>query len=69
MEFYQNNGNVLSYDPDVDLPFGFRFEGDGNTYMGDKRVEIHNDDLIVGNELYEGTPGLWKLILESVPMI
>ena len=53
---------VLSHNPDVDLSFGIRFEGDGNTYMGDKLVEIHNDDLIVDNELYEGTPGLWNLI-------
>ena len=53
---------VLANDPDVDLSFGIRFLPDGRTVMGHTNVTISGDDLIVGSEVYHGTPGLWNLI-------
>ena len=52
---------MLERDPEVDTSFAIRFHN-GNTAMGNKAVKIVGDDLIVGNERYEGTRGLWNLI-------
>ena len=53
---------ILSRDPDVDT-FGIYFTPDGTTKMGNKVVRIdRNDNIHVGNQTYEGTQGLWRLI-------
>ena len=36
-------------------------------FMGDKRVNVENNDVIVDEVVYTGTPGLWSLIMEAVP--
>ena len=53
---------VLSRNPDVDTSFGIYFTPDGRTMMGKKYVKIYGDDIIVDNEVYNGTKGLWALI-------
>ena len=58
----QFKNKILSKDPDVDTTYGIRFLLDGRTAMGDKIVTIQNDNIVVSNEVYDGTPGLWALI-------
>ena len=53
---------LLMRDPDVDTSFGLYFSEDGHTKMGSKIVKIVGDNLIVDNEFYTGTKGLWTLI-------
>jgi len=48
--------------PDVDTSFGIYFSEDGHTKMGNKIVKIVGDNLIVDNDVYTGTKGLWTLI-------
>ena len=56
---------VLARDPDLDKSFGIHFRTDGKTAMGNKIVVINGDDLIVDDEFYKGTPGLWNLITNT----
>ena len=56
---------VLTGDPDLDKTFGLHFTNEGKTAMGNKIVNINGDDLMVGNEFYKGTPGLWNLITNT----
>ena len=61
--FNQFKMKVLSRDQDVDTSFGIYFTPDGTTRMGNKVVRIdRNDNIHVGNQTYEGTKGLWRLI-------
>ena len=61
--FHNFKMKVLSRDPDVDTSFGIYFTPDGTTKMGNKVVRIdRNDNIHVGNQNYEGTQGLWRLI-------
>ena len=58
---------VLANDRDIDTGFGIYFLEDGRTKMGNKTVTISNDDIIVDHEVYDGTPGLWRLITGTRP--
>ena len=58
----QFKSKILTRDPDVDTSFGIRFEDNGETAMGNKWVTIQGDNLIVGDQVYIGTEGLWTLI-------
>jgi len=51
------------YLPFQDKKFGIWFDGDG-IYIDNKssKVIIDGDDLIINNEPYKGTHGLWKLL-------
>lgn len=53
---------LLMRDPDVDTSFGIYFSEDGHTKMGSKIVKIVGDNLIVDNDVYTGSKGLWTLI-------
>ena len=45
-----------------DLTSGVYFkEGEGE-YIGSEPIKIDDNDIIINNDKYEGTPGLWKLI-------
>ena len=46
----------------ADKTFGIYDEG-GKFYIGDKPVVIKDNNIIVDNEEYKGTPGLWELIV------
>ena len=51
---------------DADKTFGL-YDKHGNFYIGNKLVTIIDNDLIVGEDEYEGTPGLWELIVSRKP--
>ena len=42
--------------------FGLR-DMDGKFYIGKKEEKRKENNIIVGNKEYAGTPGLWKLIV------
>ena len=46
--------------------FGIFFKN-GDFKMGDKTVNIINDDIIINDKVYKGTPGLWNLIMLDKP--
>ena len=51
---------------DVDRTFGI-YVKEGLFYIGDQQVGVVDDNLIVGDEEYEGTRGLWELLIMSQP--
>ena len=52
--------------PDYDKTFGIRKEK-GHHYIGDTHVIIHRDNIIVDDEKFRCTPGLWELITAKKP--
>ena len=54
--------------PFSDKTFGIRKEK-GHHYIGNQHVIIKNNDIILPkyNEKFEGTPGLWELIMSKIP--
>ena len=62
----------IAYDflnrPNRDPNFGIRKEK-GDHYIGKHHVIVKNNDIIIPklNERYEGTPGLWELIISKNP--
>src|SRR5436190_9244078 len=51
---------------DADHTYGIRF--DNMAYkIGNKVIEIKNNDIIIGDTLYKGTQGLWELITLKKP--
>jgi hypothetical protein len=51
---------------DADTTYGIYDKG-GKFYIGDTEVRIDGDDIIIGDKVYEGTPGLWELIVSKTP--
>jgi hypothetical protein len=51
---------------DADTTYGIYDKG-GKFYIGDTEVRIDGDDIIIGDRVYEGTPGLWELIVSKTP--
>ena len=62
----------MAYDflnrPNRDTDFGIRKES-GHHYIGKYHVIIENDNIIIPkiNEKFDGTPGLWELIMSKNP--
>ena len=54
---------------DADTTFGLHTKPGqpGIFYIGDKQVQIAGDDLIIDDKRYEGTDGLWSLIVRPYP--
>ena len=54
--------------PNRDTDFGIRKES-GHHYIGKYHIIIENDDIIIPkiNEKFDGTPGLWELIMSKNP--
>ena len=50
----------------IDTAFGIRYE-DGDWMIGNKRIKIDGDDITINGDVYDGTPGLWSLIMDKVP--
>ena len=46
----------------ADKTFGLR-DKDGKFYIGNKEAKIKENNIIVGNKEYAGTPGLWEIIV------
>ena len=40
---------------------------DGKFYIGNKEAKIKENNIIVGNKEYTGTPELWELIVARSP--
>ena len=51
---------------DADKMFGI-YNNKGKSYIGDTRIGINNDNIIVGEKEYQGTPELWELIIMKLP--
>ena len=50
----------------ADKTFGLR-DKDGRFYIGNKEAKIKENNIIVGDREYTGTPGLWELIVARSP--
>jgi hypothetical protein len=51
---------------EYDKAYGIKFDGK-NAMLGDKIVSIQDNDLGIGNKVYEGTVGLWELLTKQNP--
>ena len=49
---------------DVDKTYGIIKKND-KLFMGETEVKVNNNDIMVDDVTYEGTPGLWNLIMEK----
>ena len=55
-------------DPDEEVDKTFGIYVDGATWkIGNEVVDLHGNDLIIGREKYDGTRGLWELIVLKEP--
>ena len=54
--------------PDRDTTFGIR-NVEGLHYIGNKQATIINNNILIGDEKFKGTPGLWELLLSKNPNI
>jgi hypothetical protein len=50
-----------------DNVYGIFTNSEGRLQMGTKEVLIQNNDIIVGDVTYQGTEGLWSLIMNTRP--
>ena len=53
-------------DNTLDMSFGIRFENK-KPMIGDKIIKIDDDDIVIDDVTYNGTPGLWNLITQIQP--
>ena len=52
--------------PSRDTTFGMR-KIEGLYYIGNKQATIADNNILIGNEKFRGTPGLWELIMFRHP--
>ena len=52
--------------PEDKTTFGMYFK-DGDFRIGNKKVDIDGDNIIIGGKKYVGTDGLWELIMKDEP--
>ena len=50
----------------ADKTYGI-YDKDGKFYIGNKEVGIEDNNIIVDNEEYQGTKGLWELVVSKDP--
>ena len=53
---------------EADRTYGL-YDKNKNFYIGNKLATIVDNDLFVGEDEYEGTPGLWELIFSKEPKV
>ena len=58
----ENYFRQLASKEDVDKTFGL-YNKHGEFFIGDSRVKVEGDDIIVKDKEYQGTPGLWELLV------
>ena len=51
---------------DADKTFGLR-DKDRRFYIGNKETKIKENNIIVGDKEYVGTPGLWEFVMATTP--
>ena len=56
----------VSKDANADMTYGI-YNKNGEFYIGDTKVGVIGDDISVGEKVYQGTPGLWELIVMRIP--
>ena len=56
----------FSSQQEVDKTFGIYYK-DGQFYIGDSPIEINDNNITVRGKEYQGTPGLWELIIMREP--
>ena len=56
----------FAFKSSTDKTFGLRNK-DGKFYIGNKEAKIKENNIIVGDKEYAGTPGLWDLIIATTP--
>ena len=67
IKFINTLGDDVNRKAKIDSIFGIKKEGD-IWKIGNKRVTLNPDDsMVVGEEIYEGTPGFWSLVVEKNP--
>jgi hypothetical protein len=57
---------AFKYGSEYDRACGIKFDGK-NAMLGDEIVSIQDNDLGIGNKVYEGTVGLWELLTKQAP--
>ena len=53
-------------DPNRDTTFGIR-NVEGLYYIGNKQATIMDNNILIGDEKFKGTPGLWELLMSKNP--
>ena len=53
-------------DPNRDTTFGIR-NVEGLYYIGNKQATIVDNNILIGDEKFKGTPGLWELLMSKNP--
>ena len=53
-------------DPNRDTTFGIR-NVEGLYYIGNKQVTIVDNNILIDDEKFKGTPGLWELLMSKTP--
>ena len=53
-------------DPNRDTTFGIR-NVEGLYYIGDKQATIVDNNILIGDKKFKGTPGLWELLMSKNP--
>ena len=54
---------------DADIVFGVHGNKEEGLSIGDTRIHVNDNNIIVGEREYEGTPGLWELITMKKPVV
>ena len=52
---------------DADVVFGIHDDEEEGLSIGDTKIRLNENNIIVGDREYEGTPGLWELISMKKP--
>jgi len=63
LDFYLNNVDTKS----IDSYFGIQRMENGTLMMGNKIIQMDGNDIVVDDVKYNGTPGLWSLIMSMNP--
>ena len=50
-------------DQDIDTEFGIKFLENGQAVIGNTPITIQGDDIVIGGEVYDGSEGLWELLM------
>jgi len=59
---------LLSGDKTIDHVYGVYYNDASGMMLGDKSFDVDKkDNIIVGNKMYAGTPGLYELIFKRIP--
>jgi len=51
---------------EYDKAYGIKFDGK-HAMLGEKKIEVQGDNLKIGDQIFEGTVGLWELLTKQKP--